>query len=343
MLGGTGSGDMRAASSPEKKKKKKKAKKKTDEAPADVPLQPPRVLRRQTSRDGKRSHTTAAMGFLCAARRNSSSRRPSATQGGGRGDSDSDSYAVRDDEVAPQWMVDEAVRRSSQVPSAQSAKEVRETLSKFSVSALIGLMAPLDERESITADDFFDRKSNLSAVVEARSDEDADGDSELVCGAATVSRRSPSELERALHRRSSLAQQMGGGSQRLSSAAPVVAAPKRTSRRGKQRSKRAAAMASILCKPDGWDYSHKASSQARDGSPAGAALHQAPANRSLLSLTVDDVQQLLACWGLDCFAAQLGAEAADGNALNDIEDLDDLDDFSATNRRQRKKLVRLIR
>ena len=224
-------------------------------------------------------------------------------------------------------MVDEAVRRSSQVPSSVDAADVRRKLSRYSVAALVDLMAPMDERGSLTADDFFDRKSRTMPAVteEGRSQENEDGSSVVdapVLGATARSRCSPTDVARAEHRRASFAEQVG--------AQPLGPSP----RRRKQRSKRVAAMQSILSKPEGWDYSRAASILSAGAAP--------PAKRPLTTLTVDEVQRLLACWGLECFAAELYAEAADGEALNDIDDLQDLDDFSTTNRRQRKKLVRLI-
>jgi hypothetical protein len=268
------------------------------------------VASRVSSRLSKRSNTAAAMALLC------SLSAPTESCG-----ADSDG-SPDDDDFAPSWMVEEAVRRSSKQVTGQALTDVRRKLSTMRVADVIDLMAPIDDTPLVTADDFV-----------------RPGSGKL------------NDFARARRRRSSRASSQVLFAPQGVAAATREPAAQRTAKA--RRGKRAAAMALIAAAPPpppDEDEDVVAVWGAVEGGPTPPPPPQAPdgappplpVQRALLELTAAEVQQLLVCWGLECFAAQFAVERTDGVALGDIEGLEDLEDFSDANRRQCKKLVRVI-
>ena len=260
---------------------------------------------RRSARSFERTNTSDALEFL---RRSRSSAAPSDIES-----------SFDDDEVAPIWMVEEAVRRSSKRITGQALTEVRRKLSTMRIADVIDLMAPLDEAPLVTAGDFAPRSSEATK-----------------------------NSARARRRRSSRASsQVLFAPQGVAAATREPTAQPLARRASKRHGKRAAVLLSLIATappplPD--DEEDVVTARcAVEGVPAPAPPPPPlPVQRALLELTEAEVQRLLVCWSLECFAAQFAIEHTDGAALNDIEGIEDLDDFSNANRRQCKKLIRLI-
>ena len=244
------------------------------------------------------------MGFLAAAR----AAQPEESL---------DSDDLSGDDLAPDWMVEEAARRSSHVISGDALVATRRKLSRMSKTDLMELMVPMEETDqAVTARDF----GGLGSSSKSNSDS---GEEVEEGGTGDARTQRKSRRREKARRNSALLFAPEQAAAVAAAAAPAAAAAA------------AAAAASSTQPPP-----PPPADEAPPPPPVGAT--PPPPTVALEEVTEDQVQNMLRMWGLECFAEQFAEEHTDGAALGDITELEDLEDFTGVNRRQQKKLIRLI-